>query len=179
MTSSPSRSGLFVWAAASAVAMVVGALGPWTEGFFVASVSGVEDGNDGWLVIAASVAGAAAVYWAASRHALAGGAAAVVCGGVGAVVTLVERGQVETTGFGPFTAEAGWGLTLAMLASFSLLLAGIAVFFSGLREHGRPARKALPPGREQPALERGAIPMPAAPERALPPGDEPEGTPVA
>jgi hypothetical protein len=158
--------------------MAIGSLAPWAEAFFV-SVSGVEGGNDGWLVIAAAVSGAAAVYWAVSRDALAGGAAAVVCGGVGAVVTLVERGQVESAGFGPFTAEVGWGLTLAMLASFSLVLAGIAVFFGALRERGRPARKALPPGREQPALERGAIPMPAAPERALPPGDEPEGTPVA
>jgi hypothetical protein len=158
--------------------MVVGSLGPWAE-LFGFSVSGVEGGNDGWLVIAAAVAGAGAVYWAATRHELAGGAAAVVCGGAGAVVTLVERGNVDETGFGPFVADVGWGLTLAMIASFSLVLAGIVVFFRGLREHGHPSRRALPPGREPLALERGAIPMPAAPERALPPGDGPEGTPTA
>jgi hypothetical protein len=162
---------LLVWALASAVAMALGALAPWAE-VFVVTFSGLEEGNKGWLVLAAAAGGALASYWAWTRSTLAGGAAAVGCGALGAVVTLVERGNVKELGFGPFgAADVGWGLTLAMLASFSLVLAGVALVFVGMGERRHVERAALPAGPERLALEPGAIPMPAAPERALPAGD--------
>jgi hypothetical protein len=178
VSSSAARSKLLVWAVVSAAAMAVGALAPWAE-VFVVSISGMQEGNKGWLVLAAAAGGALAAYWAWTRATLVGGAGAVGCGALGAIVTLVERGNVRELGFGPFgAADVGWGLTLAMLASFSLVLAGVALVVVGMRERRQVELAALPAGTERLALGPGAIPMPAAPERALPPGDRPEGTPA-
>jgi hypothetical protein len=157
--------------------MAIGAFGPWQE-VLVFSVSGLDGDNDGGIVVAAAAFGAAGAWWAAARQPLVGGAVAAVCGATAAVVALVDRGNEPPLDFGPFDlAEVGWGLDVATLGSFSLLLAGLTFVWRGLAGRSRARRSSgageLPPAPDRPALERGAIPMPPAPARPLPPaGDD-------
>jgi hypothetical protein len=176
---------LLWWALGSAGAMVLGAFGPWAKVLFV-TVNGTDGSNDGWWVVLLAVAGGLAVWWATTKPSRQREAAlaALAAGVVASALTIADRGELEGVGLGAVgEVRVGWGLNLATIGSLSLVGAAVVLLSRIWRE--RPERAAprgqpspSPPAdvpleapAPQPALGRGAIPMPAAPEqRALPGG---------
>jgi hypothetical protein len=135
----PWQTTLFIWAAASAALMLVGAIGPWAVVLSVVSIGGLDGGNDGWIVVV--VAAAALIVLCA--FALGASRRLVwplpVLGLAGLAVTAIDRRDVselrddpgvsvediltDNPSPGPFAVDVGWGLNLAMGASFSLVVA--------------------------------------------------------
>lgn len=138
-----SRQGIFVWALVSAVAMVIGAFGPWVTALGLISVNGwdVQKKEAGILIVLALLAAVAAFTRRASATS---GSVATFTGLGGLILTFWEHHRItsalagaasesESQSFIHFDVGAiihvGWGLDLALLASASLMLAGIASFF--------------------------------------------------
>jgi len=98
------------WGLGSALLMVIGAFGPWAKVLGLVSISGTDDGGDGWIVIVAAVGGGIALLlWRTqSRRWLIG---AVVAGGAGLATTIYDRIDIERTtegiDLGRFVARAG------------------------------------------------------------------------
>ena len=143
---SPTQMTALLWAAGSAILMIVGAIGPWLQALSgVVSVSGLDGDNDGWIVVVVGAAGLlifCAVALGAS-HRIAW--LLPLIGLIGVVVTAVDRRDVaerDQGGVGitdifsgtPSTPDlditVGWGLNLAMGASFSLLLASVVLLLT-------------------------------------------------
>jgi hypothetical protein len=127
------RRGTLWWLLASAVLMIIGAFGPWVTAFSI-SVAGTDGSNDGWVVVAAAGVGAGLCY--AARASRAAGVWALLGGIVGFAVTVYDRGHVQTAinrggAFAQALAHVGWGLNLALVASISMALAGVAVLLQG------------------------------------------------
>ena len=184
---------LFVVAAAAAGMIVVGVFGPWTEVTLLSSVSvtenGVDGSNLGWLLIVLAVLGAAAAWAAATRGQFWAAAAVLACGVVATAVAVATRGDLDEGEFaGLVDRDVGWGPTVAVIGAIVLGLVGLALLWLDRRAVTAPAEGGEEPstpgsrptastvselsaGDEQRALGRGAIPMPAADERALPRGD--------
>jgi Protein of unknown function (DUF2510) len=115
---------------ASAGLMVIGAFGPWVKAFAV-SVGGTDGSNDGWLVVAAALIAALVIL--ARREKASAGVWAILAGVAGAGTTIYDRSNVSSaiSDAGPLAqsvVQVGWGLNLAMVASISLAIAGLASF---------------------------------------------------
>ena len=116
-----------VWIEASAAVMVVGVFGSWaTAGG--SGVSGTSPGSRGWVVLtAALLAGAILVFRRGTRSA---GIYVAAIGVVAVAAVAYDRTHLgDTIGTSSATeaaARAGWGLNLALGASVSLTVAGLA-----------------------------------------------------
>jgi Short C-terminal domain len=128
---------------ASAVAMVIGAFGPWGKAltaFGSVSISGTDGSNDGWLVVGAAVLGTVALVAASRRKSV---FLAVFIGllGVGSAgVCLIDRQEIEGFETDSVLGGAGWGLNLALVASLCL-----GVFALSLIRRRRPQEAATLP----------------------------------
>ena len=139
------RAGVFVWALVSAGLMVIGAFGPWVTALGLISVNGwdVQKKEAGILIVLALL-GAVTVF--TRRMSSASGSVATFTGLGGLILTGWEHHRItsalshaaaasDSQSFLHFDVGAivhvGWGLDLALVASLSLMLAGIASFFLG------------------------------------------------
>jgi hypothetical protein len=117
------RQRLFVcWVAGSAALMVIGAFGPWLKILGV-SVKGTQGQNDGRLIVAFAVLAAAAFLLI--RRSMLAAIPAIVGGALASYVTIDNRrilDDAEAAGIW----EIGWGLNVALLASVSLGISGLA-----------------------------------------------------
>jgi hypothetical protein len=119
---------MLLWVLGSAGLAVIGAFGPWVKALGV-SVSGTDGSNDGWLVVGAAVIGGG--LFLLTRTAKIAGFWALAGGAVGTATAIHDRNAVShaiSTGGGLAQAlvQIGWGLNLAMLASISFAIAGLA-----------------------------------------------------
>ena len=116
-----------VWIEASAAVSVVGVFGTWaTVGG--SGVSGTSAGSRGWVVLtAALLAGAILVFRRGARSA---GIYVAAIGVVAVAAVAYDRTHlgdvIGTSSATEATARAGWGLNLALGASVSLTVAGLA-----------------------------------------------------
>jgi hypothetical protein len=145
-TRTPLENTALLWAAASAGLMIVGAIGPWATAVGgLASVGGLDGGRDGWFVVvvaAISLVVLAAVYFGSSLRIA---WSLPVLGLLGLAVAAIDRRDVADAGRGPGIGdvltgqddgsvetgiEVGWGLNLAMGASFSLVVASVVLLWA-------------------------------------------------
>lgn len=124
---------------ASAVAMLVGVLGPWATFFrhtvFQHSVSGV-DSNNGWFVVTFAALGAFALADYVRVPRLWKAAWAAAAGAAGVAVALDDRHQIQhglsrthiniLQALQPFV-RVGWGLNLTIVASLVMGLAALVL----------------------------------------------------
>jgi hypothetical protein len=138
---------LAIWVLASALLMVIGALGPWARIFGVVSVSGT-DGNGGVVVLVAGlvVAGMTLLrlYKTSQGWVIVVGVIAAAIAVLASIVNLVDIKRT-VSGNSLFRAtdvlSTGWGLWLDSIASISAL---IGLFVFGIRA----ARQASPPSQD-------------------------------
>jgi hypothetical protein len=119
---------MLLWVLGSAGLAVIGAFGPWVKALGL-SASGTDGSNDGWVVVGAAVIGGG--LFLATRTAKIAGLWALVGGIVGAATTIHDRNTVSdaisTSGaLAQGLVQIGWGLNLAMLASISFAISGLA-----------------------------------------------------
>jgi hypothetical protein len=146
------RGWFLLWGLLSALIMAFGSVGPWLRvGRY--DVDGIQRG-DAWLVLVAAIAGAVVlIVWRQRRMA---GFAALLAGLVGLATALYDRWHLMRLipllpGLNIFTAgylQVGWGLYLALLASFSFALCGL-VWLLALAN----SAKSSGPATATPALE--------------------------
>jgi hypothetical protein len=119
----------------AAVAMAVGAFGPWGKvvGIVNVSISGTDGSNDGWLVVGAAGVGVACLF----AYAGVGKPAAIgvlLAGAAGAAVGIYDRSNVtdlnDESGTNLASIEVGWGLNLAIGASIALAVIGLIALLS-------------------------------------------------
>jgi hypothetical protein len=133
------RAGVFTWALVSAGFMIIGAFSPWVTVLGVISVNvwDVQKKEAGILIVLALL-GAVAVF--TRRTSPTSGSVATFTGLGGLVLTVWEHHRITSalTGAAPqyqsfvgAIIHIGWGLDVAVVASLSLMLAGIASFFVG------------------------------------------------
>ena len=128
------RDRLLVWVVASCGLMLLGAFGPWAKVLGL-SVSGTDGSNDGWAIAVIAAIVAVLVYrFRESRRAA--GVVALIGGGIASALTIADRSDItdaadEGGALGSALVQVGWGLTLAMLASISLVVAGGAWLLRG------------------------------------------------
>lgn len=161
------RKGILIWALVSGALMVVGGVGPWVTGYG-SSVNGTN--GDGWIVIGAAVVGCVLCF--VLRRYRAAGSAAIATGVIAMGTAGYDRSNLEKL-FKAFGAvnelKVGWGLNLALVASFSFALAGLLGVILGPK---RDAVASYAPGMSSP-------PPPPAPAMTPPPPPPPppaEGT---
>jgi hypothetical protein len=116
------RRVIFVWVAGSAALMVVGALGPWFKILGI-PVNGTDGSNDGWLIVAFAVL--AAVAFGLMRRSALAAVPTIAGGALGSYFTIDTR-RILDDAEAPGIWEIGWGLNVAILASVSLAIAGLA-----------------------------------------------------
>jgi hypothetical protein len=135
--------------------MAFGAFGPWVTALG-ASVAGTDGSNDGWFVLGAAVLSAIALL--AFRHSPGRWKVIgiLIFGGISTYVTIHDRQNVghaiNSSGNALVRSlvHVGWGLTLAMVASISLVVAALSLFGIGpLTEVDAPSAEA-PTHRECP-----------------------------
>jgi hypothetical protein len=131
----------------AAVAMLIGAFGPWLKvsAAFLGSVSvsGTDGGNDGWIVVAASLVGAflfyAALISSTRTSRIFTGVLALAAGAAALATCIYDRNRLSDP-----PAEVsegalisiGWGLNLALAASAVFVVTtGITAFSSPRRSH--------------------------------------------
>ena len=118
------------WAAASLVAMVVGAFGPWMTVLGVITINGTDGRRDGWVVLGAAAAAGAVLLlrrrrrWPDIVSLLAGGLAAATVGYDISNVDAILGGNM---------AELRWGIYLALVGSISLIVASTALLLQRRR----------------------------------------------
>jgi hypothetical protein len=158
---------VFWWGLGSAVAMLIGAFGPWVTVLGL-SVSGTDADNDGWIVVALGLVGLLCVLGERRTPSL--GLLGAVAGGIGLAVTLYDRSDVSSAiddaGVFGAVASVGWGLNLALVASASLAIHGLVAATQRARSPV-PAPAAAPMVSLDPMLVHG--PIPAAADAVLPP----------
>jgi hypothetical protein len=115
------------------VAMIAGAAGTWVavgvDGRTVATLSGLEEGGDGWLVVlAALIATIVLAAWVFERT--------VLLPAVGAVTGLASAAMALYHALDPATGQAvggdvdvapGWGVWVALAASLALAAVSVAL----------------------------------------------------
>jgi hypothetical protein len=127
------KAGVLGWALVSAGLMAVGAFGPWVNALGVLSLTGwdIQNKQAGVLLIIA-IGGGAAVFTRRS------GAWALIAGVAGLALTFWEHHRMTSLIAGTQSqyrelasafVHIGWGLNLALVASISLALSGLASFF--------------------------------------------------
>jgi hypothetical protein len=124
--------GRLIWGLASCGLGVVGAFGPWVSALGI-DVAGTDGSNDGWIVVGLMVVGG--FYLLANGDRRRAGLGALIFGGASSVLTIYDRAHVsrlinEGGGLARALVQIGWGLNLAMVASLSLTLCGLAWFFA-------------------------------------------------
>jgi hypothetical protein len=125
--------GEVVFAAGCAVAMVIGAIGPWVD-VVIASRGGLD--GDGVIVLVAAIVALAACFGALNRRSGLGGTAAIVLlaglAGSGTaiydIIDIENRGSANLFGRDVQIASVGWGLWLSAAASIGLAVGAIAIF---------------------------------------------------
>ena len=125
------------WAAASLVAMAVGAFGPWVTVLGLITINGTDGARDGWVVLGAALAAGAVLLLRRRRS-----WPAVLCllaGVVGAATVGYDMHDIEAA-LGDNAAELRWGIYVALLGSISLIVASAALIFE--RRRSRPASEA-------------------------------------
>ena len=139
------RAGILSWALVSAACVVIGSFGPWVTALGLISVNGwdVQKKEAGILIVLALLAALAAFT---QRTSATGGSVASFAGLGGLMLTFWEHHRITSALAGAAAqsqsqsqsfihidvgaiVHVGWGLDLALLASASLMLAGIASFF--------------------------------------------------
>ena len=123
-----------LWAAASLVLMVIGAVGPWAKVLGTITINGTDGGRDGWIVIGAAAVAAILllVYsrrrrrWLLVLSVLAG-----LAGAGTAAYDLVDIGsRFPGSSFGGSgLVSVGWGIYVALIGSVSLVVAAVALGF--------------------------------------------------
>ena len=119
---------MLLWVLGSAALMLIGAFGPWVKALTI-SASGTDGSNDGWIVVGAAVIGGG--LFLLTRSAKIAGLWTLVGGLAGAATAIHDRNQISHMissdgGLAQALVQVGWGLNLAMIASLSLAVAGIA-----------------------------------------------------
>jgi uncharacterized membrane protein (UPF0136 family) len=141
----PLRQRSLWWSAVSIVLMVVGAFGPWVDVAGIATIKGTEGGRDGWLVVGAAVAAAVALSLYARYRRWWILVVPILAGIAGVVTTAVDINDLNDERiFGDFQVSAGWGISLAFLASASLVAASTVLLVA--RWRGRRAPVSVPTG---------------------------------
>jgi hypothetical protein len=124
------RGWFLLWGLLSALFMAIGSVGPWLEEGRAYGGGGIQYG-DVWLVLVAAIVGAVVlIVWSQRRLA---GVAALLAGLVGLAITPYDREHLIRLiplppGVSLFTGgflQVGWGLNLALVASFSFALCGL------------------------------------------------------
>jgi hypothetical protein len=135
MFPSTERSGpVFWWGIGSAIAMAMGALGPW-ESIFGISINGTDLSNGGKIVLGLAVLAGLCVLGQPQSPVL---PIIGLLAGLGALaVTIHDRNRftsvIHTAGpFGSF-AKVGWGLNLALAAAVSIVVQALVAAAEGLR----------------------------------------------
>jgi hypothetical protein len=131
------KAGTLAWALVSAGLMAIGAFGPWMTALNVISLTGWDvQKRQAVALLFISLVGGLAVYL--RRATTSGGVWAMVAGLAGLALTAYEHHHITSalSGAAPEYASIekafvhiGWGLDLAIAASISLALAGLASFF--------------------------------------------------
>ena len=145
------RAGILAWALLSAGLMVVGAFGPWLNALGILSLTGwdVQKKEAGGLVVIALLGGLMVFVY---RSSISSGVWALFAGFAGLALTGWEHHRITSVfaGVDPryqtlerALIHIGWGLDLAIAASVSLMLAGLASFFL----EAAPQRGATTPAR--------------------------------
>ena len=112
----------------------------------ISAVSGTDGSNDGWLVVVAAIAGAAAMWfyeWGFSRG---WAALALVAGLAGAATTICDRQNFLSADDGSEFegVQVGWSLNLAIGGSVALVVVGAIVTLRD-RQHGPVPEAPAPP----------------------------------
>jgi hypothetical protein len=159
------NKGLMGWVLVSAGGMALGAFGPWVVALGQ-SVSGIDGSNDGWMVLACAAAGGVLFY--ATRSKKAAGLWPVFAGGGGLAVTIYDRNNVQNAinqggSLARALAHVGWGLNLAMIASGSMVLAGLIWAGYASNHEALAVPNSAPPETPAAALTNA----PSAPERMV------------
>jgi hypothetical protein len=145
------NQGIRWWLLISAGLMAVGSFGPWAKALAV-SVSGTDNSNDGWLVIGCAVIGV--VLYLALKGRRSGCFWALLAGVGGAAVTIYDRSNIQdkinSSDVGSLL-QVGWGLNLAMIASISLAVAGLAALASAKPQQAPVSAPPEPPPSAPPA----------------------------
>jgi hypothetical protein len=134
-----------VWVLASAGLMLLGAFGPWVKALGI-SVGGTDGSNDGWLVVAAALVGG--LIFLAARTQKSAGIWPLLGGIAGVAVTVYDRNHINDVSNGNALASAlvqiGWGLNLALIASVSFGIAGLAWLLQGRQADAQASRLTAP-----------------------------------
>jgi hypothetical protein len=142
------RQGILAWALVSAVAMVIGAFGPWLTvgGTYSASGTDISSKYAGFL-IGLAVVGATLIFW--QRMTSSSGVWALFTGLIGVAVSAYEHHHIAsalalTQSFTSIAGwdlglHVGWGLDLDVVAAASMVVCGIASFFFEPEHHADPA----------------------------------------
>ncbi len=161
----------FWWALASAIAMVVGAIGPWIKAPPGISISGIDGSNDGWLVIVVAVFAALFAYPATRYRSRGVHGLTLLTGAAGVAITAHDRHNIHNRLGGGAVgrlAHVGWGLNLALLASLSLIAAALVLL--AVTSTATPVEEAPVPAD----VDESAEPEAPVPEAAEPGVPEPE-----
>ena len=146
------KAGILAWALVSAGLMAIGAFGPWLNALGILSLTGwdVQKKEAGGLIAIALLGGLMVFLY---RESTSAGVWALFAGFAGLALTGWEHHRI-TSVFGGVDPQyetlekalihIGWGLNLAIFASVSLMVAGLASFFF---EAG-PRREATTPARQ-------------------------------
>lgn len=119
------RGVAFGWAALSAVGLLAGGIGPWTQ---VDRFQGFTDPyrSDGRIVLLIAIGGLIAVVLYARRQNLAAAAGALVAGFLGAGIAVGQLADVQSTiGTAGREAILAWGIYVSAVAGASLALASL------------------------------------------------------
>jgi hypothetical protein len=147
------RNKVAIWAAASAVLMILGALGPWAKAFGVVSVSGTD--GDGVLVLIAGliVGGAVLLHRHGTRvWAVVIGILAALVGAATSIYDLANIKSVvdDSSGF----VTVGWGLWVDSIASVSAVVALLVFAWAGRSTTASPVPVEGAPITGEPVLHR-------------------------
>ncbi len=149
------KAGILAWALLSAGLMAIGAFGPWLNALGVLSLTGwdVQKKEAGALITIALLGGLMVFL---GRTTSSAGVWALFAGLAGLVLTVWEHHRITSAlgGVDPryqtlekALIHIGWGLDLAIAASISLMLAGLASFFfepAGRREPATGYKSTVP-----------------------------------
>jgi hypothetical protein len=117
-----------------AASMLIGAFGPWAtvRGLVNTSIAGTDGSGDGWLVVGAALVGAGALFLYTERGRI-WAVGTLLAGAAATYVTYHDRSNVSevvnenASDLASFSV--GWGLNLALGASFAVGVVGaVAVF---------------------------------------------------
>ncbi|HEV2592486.1 MAG TPA: hypothetical protein VGU02_11395 [Gaiellaceae bacterium] len=140
------RLAFLLWAFGSAIALTVAVFGPWLTFINGKSQSWTDNGH-GWLVLTLSAFAAIALLAHSIEPRWWKGALPMICGTTAFAVTLYDRHVVLgdrqsgdtlkslALAFYRAFVAVGWGVTVALYASGSLAIAGLAILLTDRFAH--------------------------------------------